>query len=153
MRLTDILLPACIRVPLASRTKKDAVFELVDLLADAHGIVARQELKDAVWERETTRTTGIGHGIAIPHGKTPGCRSLVMAVGKPAEPIEFGAIDNRPVDLILMLASPVGQTGPHIQALASVSHMLVDDEVRQAFREARDPLEVLRLVEQHQPRL
>ena len=68
MRLIDILQPECIKVPLVSTSKQDAIFELVDLLAQQAGGVDVQELKDAVWQREQTRTTGIGHGIAIPHG-------------------------------------------------------------------------------------
>lgn len=151
MRLTDILQLQCIKTPLAATTKQAAIYELVDMLADCHGIVSRDGLKSAVWERETTRTTGIGHGIAIPHGKTPGCAKLVMALGKPAAPIEFGAIDHKPVDLIILLASPPDQTGPHIQALASVSQMLVDENVRNAIKAAQTAGEILELVRQHQP--
>ena len=92
MRLTDILKPDCVKVPLEAADKEQAIYSLVDLLCDGTGIEARQNLKDAVWQREVTRTTGIGHGVAIPHGKCSGFDSLSMAVGIPAAPLDFGSI-------------------------------------------------------------
>ncbi len=152
MLLSEILNPQCVKAPLAAANKREAIFELIDLLAEAGEIGDRAELKQAVWERETTRTTGIGHGIAIPHGKTAGCPKITMAIGKPAEPLEFGAIDHRPVNLIVLLASPLDQTGPHIQTLAAVSQMLVKDDVRAAFAAAASSEQLLTLVRQHQPK-
>lgn len=150
MRLSDILQPGCVKVPLESTTKQAAIFELADLLCDQVGISARQSLKDAIWQREQTRTTGIGHGVAIPHGKTAGCERLVMAVGKTAEPIDFNAIDKRPVDLILLLASPIDQTGPHIQALAAISRLLTDPQLRAAIKSAASADELFRIIVEHE---
>ncbi len=150
MKLTEILKPECVKVPLQAKEKQAAIFELVDLLADQTGLSDRQQLKDAIWQREQTRTTGIGHGIAIPHGKTAGCPKLCMAVGLAPNPIEFGAIDGKPVDLILLLASPLDQTGPHIQALASISHLLTVVEVRSAIKAAKSNQELYDLIAEHQ---
>lgn len=136
MRLTEIIQSGSVKVPLEATSKKDAIFELVDVLADESGIDTRQELKDAVWQREMTRTTGIGHGIAIPHGKCKGCDRLSMAVGRLATPIDFKAIDGKPVELIILLASPLDQTGPHIQALARISRILTDDKARTLISQA-----------------
>jgi mannitol/fructose-specific phosphotransferase system IIA component (Ntr-type) len=136
MRLTDILEPSCVRVPLDSTDKQGAIFELIDLLDKAGLISDVETTRDAVWQRESTRTTGIGHGLAIPHGKCGTCKSLIMAVGKPAQPIDFQSIDGRPVDVIMLLVSPIEQTGPHIQALATVSRMMTDTETRAAIHKA-----------------
>jgi fructose-specific phosphotransferase system IIA component len=136
MRLTEILKPVCVKVPLDATDKQQALDELVDLLADHCAISQAQQLKDAVWQREQTRTTGIGHGIGIPHGKTDALTELNMAIGLPPSPIEFGAIDGKPVDLIILLASPADQTGPHIQALAKISRLLTDDTFRDAIKQA-----------------
>jgi mannitol/fructose-specific phosphotransferase system IIA component (Ntr-type) len=76
-----------------------------------------------VLSREETRSTGVGEGIAVPHGKSTGCQQLCMAVGKPAEPLEFDSIDGRPCELVVLLASPIDTTGPHIQALGRVSRL------------------------------
>ncbi len=150
MRLTEILRADCVKIPLEGASKEQAIYELVDLLASKTGISAVDDLKKAVWQRETTRTTGIGHGIGIPHGKAAGVDQLRMAIGRPATPIDFRAIDGRPVDLIILLASPADQTGPHIQALAKISRMLTDDSLRASLKAATTADELYALIEQHE---
>jgi len=136
MRLSDILQPECVKVPLEAEEKHGAIDELIDLLSEQGLVSDPDQLKDAVWQREQTRTTGIGHGVAIPHGKSEGIEQLRCAIGKPKQPLDFGAIDGEPVDLIILLASPVDQTGPHIQALAKISRMLTEDSFRHALKQA-----------------
>ena len=165
MRLTDILQPDCIKVTLESVEKQAAIFELADLLCAHTPIEDPEELKQAIWQRETTRTTGIGHGIGIPHGKCDGVDKLRMAIGvvrKSAggegsaadDPsgggIEFGSIDKKPVDLIILLASPTDQTGPHIQALAKISRMLTDAVIRRNLKDAPDAQTLYDLISQHE---
>jgi len=136
MRLTDILKRPDIKVPLAAKDKKAAIAELVQVLADAGELKDATVLLNSVLEREATRTTGIGNGLAIPHGKCGGVDHLVIAIGKPEAPIEFDAIDGRPVNLIVLLASPPDQTGPHIQALARISRLMTVESFRTAMRNA-----------------
>ena len=152
MLLTDILHPDCIAVPLTCADKQDAIFQLIDVLAAKHGLTDAQQLKDAVWERETTRTTGMGFGIAIPHGKTSSCDKLIMGIGIPAEPLEFNSVDGKPVGLILLLISPADQTREHIQVLAAVSRMLVIEDTREAFFKSKTPQEAYELLLKKQPR-
>ncbi len=147
MQLTDILQPDCVRVPLAASNKQEAIFELVDLLCQKIGIEDPAALREAVWSREQTRTTGIGHGLAIPHGKIAACKKLCMAIGLTASPIEFGAIDGQPVQLVILLASPADQTGPHIQALARISKLLTDAAFRNQIKSAASPEELYQLIE------
>jgi len=109
---------------------------MVGILADAKEVKDASVLLNSVLEREATRTTGIGNGLAIPHGKCAGVDHLVVAIGKPAEPIDFDSIDKRPVSLIVLLASPPEQTGPHIQALARISRLMNVDAFRHAMRTA-----------------
>ena len=87
MNLLDILSPTSIKAPLAASDKKGVIDELVDVLAAAGKVGDAKALKEAVWTREQTRTTGIGHGLAIPHGKCTGMTGLAMAIGKPAKPM------------------------------------------------------------------
>ena len=124
MNLLDILTPDCIRAPLESAEKQSAIEELVDLLAGAGKVDKPDALKDAVWTREQTRTTGIGHGLAIPHGKCSTMGDLALAIGKPQAPMDFEAIDGQPVQLIVLLASPPDRTSDHIQALAQISRLV-----------------------------
>jgi len=95
-----------------------------------------------VLDRETTRTTGIGNGLAIPHGKCDGTSNLAMAIGRPATPIDFQSIDGRPVTLIWLLTSPRDKTGPHIHALARISRLMTIDKFRQAMATAKTSQEL-----------
>ena len=137
MRLTEILKPQNIKVPLAAATKAEAIGELVTLLADNGELTDPKKVMDAVLEREATRTTGIGNGLAIPHGKCNGTDHLVMAIGRPGTPVDFQAIDGRPVNLIWLLASPPDKTGPHFHALARISRLMTIDKFRHALAEAK----------------
>jgi mannitol/fructose-specific phosphotransferase system IIA component (Ntr-type) len=130
MNILDILSPKAIKVPLAAGDKKAAIEELVDLIAGAGMITQPEDLKRVVWEREQQRTTGIGEGLAIPHGKVSGSRSLVIAIGRPAQPIDFNSIDNKPVKLIVLLASPPDKPSDHIQALGKISRLMADPKFR-----------------------
>ena len=150
MRLTDILQPDCVLVPLQAQSKQEAIFALTDQLVGNTPIGNGEQLKEAIWQRETTRTTGIGHGIGIPHGKSAGVDQLRMAIGRTAEPIDFGAIDGQGVDLIILLASPLAQTGPHIQALASISRLLTDEDFRTALKQADSAEQLYELIVQHE---
>jgi len=142
MRLTDILKPQNIKVPLDSLAKNDAIAELVNLLAQNGDITDAKKVLDAVLEREATRTTGIGNGLAIPHGKCNGTKDLVMAIGKANTPIDFTAIDGRPVTVIWLLGSPPDKTGPHIHALARISRLMTSDKFRLALNSAKTSQEM-----------
>ena len=146
MRLVDILKPENIKVPLESATKNEAIAELVNLLAKNGEIADAKKVLDAVLERESTRTTGIGNGLAIPHGKCPGTKDLVMAIGKAGTPVDFQAIDGRPVTLIWLLTSPPDKTGPHIHALARISRLMTIDKFRQALAGAKSGQEVYDII-------
>jgi fructose-specific phosphotransferase system IIA component len=142
MRLTEILKPENIKIPLEATTKSEAIGELVTLLAGNAEVTDAKKVLDAVLERESTRTTGIGNGLAIPHGKCTGTDHLVMAIGRPKTPIDFQAIDGRPVNLIWLLTSPPDKTGPHIHALARISRLMTIDKFRQALAEAKTAQEI-----------
>ena len=142
MRLTEILKPQNIKVPLEAKVKTEAIGELVNLLAANGDLTDPKKVLEAVLDREATRTTGIGNGLAIPHGKCTGTDHLVMAIGRPATPIDFQAIDGRPVSLIWLLSSPPDKTGPHIHALARISRLMTIDRFRQALTTATTSQEI-----------
>ena len=146
MRLIEILKPANIKIPLESKTKAEAIGELVQVLAASGDVTDQKKVLDAVLEREATRTTGIGNGLAIPHGKCQGTKDLVMAIGRAGTPIDFQAIDGRPVSIIWMLASPPDKTGPHIHALARISRLMTIDKVRAALLQAKTPQEAYDII-------
>jgi mannitol/fructose-specific phosphotransferase system IIA component (Ntr-type) len=108
--------------------------------------VDRDAVLEAVMLREQTRSTGIGSGIAIPHGKCNSVKELVMAIGIAGEPIDFESVDDKPVTIIILLVSPSDQTGPHIQALARISRLMLDEESKQRLEGASSAEEVYELV-------
>lgn len=136
MELTKLLLPERVKVPLVGTDKKSVISELIDLLASVGGLTNREAALEAVLKREAERSTGIGYGLAIPHGRTDGCRSLAMAAGKPASPIDFQSLDGRPVTFVVLLVSPPNETGPHIQALARISRLMNAESFRAAVAQA-----------------
>jgi mannitol/fructose-specific phosphotransferase system IIA component (Ntr-type) len=153
MRLTEILKPQNIKVPLQAKVKADAIKELVDLLAANGEVFDPKKVLDAVLERESTRTTGIGNGLAIPHGKCTGTDHLVMAIGRPAAPIDFQAIDGRPVNLLWLLSSPPDKTGPHIHALARISRLMTIEKFRQALSTAENAQQIYDTIVQQENQL
>jgi mannitol/fructose-specific phosphotransferase system IIA component (Ntr-type) len=148
MRLTDILTLPRIKTPLESTTKADLIRELVDLLAATGALNDRDRVLQAVLERESTRTTGIGGGLAVPHGKCSAVGDLVMALGKPARPVDFESVDGRPVNLAILLVSPVDRTGPHIQALACIARLMSQDAFRAKLNAATTAQQLYDLIKQ-----
>ncbi len=146
MILTQILQLTCVKVPLESKDKKSAIIELVDLLAGNALLLDRDVTLEAVLTREQTRSTGIGSGIAIPHGKCQAVKELVMAVGIADEPIDFESVDGKPVKIIILLVSPADQTGPHIQALAKISRLMLDQEFKSKLESAGSAEELYELL-------
>jgi len=148
MNLHEIILPECVKAPLDHSDKKGVIDELVDLLAAQGKVSDADAFRQTVWTREQTRTTGIGHGLAIPHGKSEAVVELAMAVGKPAQPIDFASIDGKPVKLVVLLASPIDRTSEHIQALARISRLMTVEEFREKIYAATDAGVIYDLLQQ-----
>lgn len=145
MILTQILRPTCVKVPLKGKDKNSVITELVDLLNTNKLLTDRNTALEAVLIREQTRSTGIGSGIAIPHGKCKAVKEMVMAIGITGEPIDFDSIDGKPVRIIILLVSPSDQAGPHIQALAKISRLMLDEKFKQSLENAKSPAELYEL--------
>jgi mannitol/fructose-specific phosphotransferase system IIA component (Ntr-type) len=153
MRLSEILKPENIKIPVLSAGKIEAIGELVALLAQNSQILDAKSVLDAVLEREATRTTGIGNGLAIPHGKASGLDHLVMAIGKPQKPIDFQSIDGKPVTIIWLLCSPPDQTAPHIHALARISRLMTLDKFRANLNAADTAQQMYEIISQQESAL
>lgn len=150
MLLTELLSIDRIRIPLESRDKDDLLRELVGVAAAPAGQQAQDDVLRAVREREAVLSTGIGHGVAIPHGKSSAVGDLRMAAGRAAEPVDFDALDGQPVSLFFLLVGPESAAGPHIKALSRISRLVRKDEVRDkliAARTAQEFMDALREAE------
>jgi fructose-specific phosphotransferase system IIA component len=147
MILTQILKADCIVAPPKSQDKESVITELVDLLDKSGQLLDRDSVLQAVLAREQARSTGIGSGVAIPHGKCTGISELTMAIGIIKDGLEFDSIDEKPVTIIVLLASPSDRTGPHIQALARISRLMLDAEFKDKLENAASPEEVYELID------
>ena len=145
MTVTEILDPQCVLVPLVAGTKREAIDALVDALASTGRVSDAAAVKKAVWDREQQRSTGIGEGLAIPHGKTSSAHGLCMAVGRLAQPIEYDSIDRKPVRLVVLLVSPPERTSDHIQALGRISRLMTNPSFREQVYSSAGPAELLEL--------
>ena len=148
MILTQILQPNCVKVPIKNKEKEDAITELIDLLENNGLLLDRNVALDAVLTRERIRSTGTGAGIAIPHGKCTAVKEFVMAIGIAHDPIEFDSVDGKPVKILFLLVSPENQTGPHIQALAAISRLMLNEEFKQKLERAASAEEVYGLLDE-----
>jgi mannitol/fructose-specific phosphotransferase system IIA component (Ntr-type) len=146
--LTELLTIERIKIPLEAKTKDDLLRELVAMVAAAEGEVDQEEVLRAVRERESVLSTGIGHGVAIPHGKSPAVGELRMAAGRAATPVDFDALDGQPVALFFLLVGPETAAGPHIKALSRISRLVRRDDVRDRLIAARSSDEFLHALQE-----
>ena len=144
MQLTDLLSIESVRIPLESRVKDDVLRELVDVAMSAESGEVRDEVLQAVRERESVLSTGIGYGVAIPHGKTGALTDLRLAAGRSTVPIDFNALDGKPVQLFFLLIGPEASAGPHIRALSRISRLVRKDEIRDHLIACNTPEEFMR---------
>lgn len=149
MDVIKLIQPECVKVPLQATERFEAIEELVGVLADAGKLTDPKRVLQSIIAREKTRSTGIGLGLAVPHGKSDGVQGLTVAIGKPAEPIEFESVDGRPCKLIFLLASPIDKTGPHIQALAGVSRLWQTEAFRQEIDKTGTSEELHETLQRH----
>lgn len=138
MLLTELLTVDRIKVPLAATSKPAALRELTQLLADLAG-VPPEPLLAAIEERERVLSTGIGHGIAIPHAKSPLVNDLVLVAGTAPVGIPFDALDGEPVRLLFLLIGPESAAGQHVKALSRIARLVRRESVREALVAAPDP--------------
>ncbi len=146
MELTDFISPPCIKLELASTKKVDAIKELIDLLDKAGYVTDADAFLKSVLEREKVGSTGIGKGIAIPHSRTSTVREVVVAFGRSPTGIEFDALDNKPVQLIFLIAAPVESGGLYLKALARLSRLLRYQEFRNELMNCQNVDEVIKVI-------
>ncbi|MCC6652278.1 MAG: PTS sugar transporter subunit IIA [Candidatus Eisenbacteria bacterium] len=139
MRLSELLNAQSVTTRLKARTKREAVAELVELLESAHGLASQGEILDRVLRREAMMSTGIGNGIAIPHGKARLVDRLVAACGVSPEGIEYESVDGEPATLFVLLVAPESGGALHVKVLANISRLLKEETVRQSLRDAANP--------------
>lgn len=148
MKIVDFLSHEAVTVDLAAQTKEDTIKELVQLLYKAKKIKDVAHIVKILMEREELGSTGIGQGIAIPHGKSDTIKNIVASFGISKKGVGFEALDGEPVHLIFLLVAPIDSAGAHLKALAKISRLLKDKFFRQALRESKDAKEVMKIIKE-----
>ncbi|ODT75576.1 MAG: transcriptional regulator [Pelagibacterium sp. SCN 64-44] len=138
MELADILAEHAV-LTCTDVTDKRQLFDLLAEKAAAETGLAAEEIVGALVAREELGSTGLGNGIAIPHGKLGGLKGVFAAFARLDSPIEFDAVDDQPVDLVMLLLAPVGAGADHLKALSRVARLLRTESVVDALRAESDP--------------
>ncbi|ODA67797.1 Nitrogen regulatory protein [Methyloligella halotolerans] len=137
MELGDLIGPDAVVPALKVNGKKQLIQELAARGAKLTGLEER-DIFDVLLQRERLGSTGLGQGIAIPHGKIAGLNHIVGLFARLATPLDFDAADGEPVDLVFLLLAPEGAGADHLKALARVSRVLRDNHSREKLRGAKD---------------
>ncbi|MDR3333470.1 MAG: PTS sugar transporter subunit IIA [Treponema sp.] len=146
MNLKTVLSKETISLHVKGTTKEDIINELLDILVAAHKIPDRAAAFAAIMDREEKMSTGMKHGIAIPHGKSSSIQDLVACIGVSDVPVDFDALDHQPCRIFIMTLSPVEKTGPHLQFLAEISLLFKSSEKREEILHASSPEAVLHIL-------
>jgi PTS system nitrogen regulatory IIA component len=148
MKITDILRREFIIEELKSKNKKDILAELSGVFGKVDEIIDFATMLNVLMEREKLGSTAIGDGIAIPHGKMKGLRTLMLSFGRSKEGVDFNAMDGKPVHLFFLLMAPEDSAGQHLKVLAKLSRMLKDVTFRKKLMSARSKDELHKIIEE-----
>jgi PTS system nitrogen regulatory IIA component len=146
MSLSTILSKDTVNIHLKGDNKQAVINELLDVLAAAGKLKDKTAALSAVLEREGKMSTGMKHGVAIPHGKTGAVDDLVACIGISDVPVKFESLDGEPCRIFIMTLSPLEKTGPHLQFLAEISLLFKSPEKRAEMLNASSPEDILRIL-------
>lgn len=147
MKLAEYLDRDLIISDLSARTKKEVLAELVSPLSVKFPGIDLKKVVQVLLDREMLGTTGIGDGIAIPHGKLENIDQVMVIVGRSREGVDFASLDHKPASIFFTVLAPSSVVGLHLKILATISRLLKDNAFRQAFAESADHDDLWRLLQ------
>jgi nitrogen PTS system EIIA component len=153
MKISELLNPAAIAADLRAKTKNDILTELTDALRQVESGLDRDEIVKILQERERLGSTGIGEGVAIPHGKLKRIDRLLISFGRSPEGVDFDSMDGKPAHLFFLLVAPEESVGIHLKTLARISKLLKNPDVRRRLLEASDSSEIYRIIVEEEENL
>src|SRR5713101_7655799 len=143
MKISDILEEKLVATNLPGKSKEEIINSMVDLVGQSSKVADKEKVRGAIFEREKIMSTGVGNGFAIPHGKTDAVSDIVAAFGITAEPINYQALDEKPVRLVFLLVGKDNLVGPHIKLLSRISRLMSKEEFRNKLLGLQTPKEVI----------
>jgi mannitol/fructose-specific phosphotransferase system IIA component (Ntr-type) len=145
--IRSLLSPSTVLVRIPGHTKEEVIGQLVDLLQGHPAVIDLEMARRAVFIREELLSTGVGFGLGLPHAKSSGVSAMVAAFGVTEQPVEFDAMDGRPVRLLFLLVGPEDDDRRHVRVMGFISRLMSDPEVRQRLLRALSAEEVLEVFE------
>ncbi|MCP4397355.1 MAG: PTS sugar transporter subunit IIA [bacterium] len=146
MKLTDILAESSIVADLQASEKTEVLEHLVEAVITTHPELETQEILDVLLEREKLGSTGIGDGIAIPHGKSANVTQIISGFGLSKEGIDFDSLDGKPANLFFLLVAPENSVGVHLKMLARISRMLKNSDFQKKLLQANSQQEIYQVI-------
>ena len=146
MRLADVMREDYIFSDLKAREKQGVLAELVSDISVKLERLDGGSVLSALLEREKLGTTGIGHGVAIPHGKVKGLSEIKVFFGRSKKGVDFNSMDRLPAYIFFLIVAPENSAAAHLKILASISHLLKNQELRTRLMKAEDPSDIYRII-------
>jgi PTS system nitrogen regulatory IIA component len=146
MKIAEFLSPNAVVADLSARSKPDVLLELASTLTRSNPTLRQERLVEVLKDREKLGSTGIGEGVAIPHGKLSGMSQLTASFGVSRSGIDFEAIDGKPTHLFFALVAPENSAGVHLKALARISRLFKNPSFRQNILQAKTADEIYQLI-------
>ncbi len=150
MKVFELLKEEFILTEFKSTDKEDAINELIDLYKNDDKVTDIEQVRKSVLDREKIMSTGVGKGFAIPHGKTNAVKDILAAFGKSEEPIDYDALDGKPVNLIFLLVGKDNLVSSHIKLLSRISRLMNKDDFRQRLMEAKSAKDIQKVFEEEE---
>ena len=146
MLISEVLTPSLIKLNVEAKTKEELFEEMVQLFVRAGIVTDRDAAVMALIEREQKMSTGIAPDFALPHGKLSGISGVIMALGIIRKGMDFDALDDQPVHVVITLFSEIGNPGPHIEALSEISRLISIPDFLERLKSANSPEQILRII-------
>ncbi|MCS7230613.1 MAG: PTS sugar transporter subunit IIA [Elusimicrobiota bacterium] len=148
MKIMSFLDPKCVVFPLKSKEKKAIIRELIEVLAQNNRVKDKEEAFRSVMKRENIGSTGVGSGVAIPHGRCSAVDKLVGAIGISPEGVDFNSLDGEPVHFVFLILSPLEATGDYLRAISAVARFFKDRFFRESLKNVSSAEEAIKIIKQ-----
>jgi len=153
MKISELLKSGTVVSDLRSSSKASVLTEMTEALHQKHPELSKSTVLNVLQERERLGSTGIGEGVAIPHGKLANIDELLLCFGRSREGVEFDSIDGKPAHLFFLLIAPEDSVGIHLKTLARISKLLKESRVRSRLLAAKDSDEIFSLIVEEEEHL
>lgn len=145
MKVSELLNENNILLDVEAKDKYELIDKLIDIVANSDKVLDKEKVRNCVYEREKILSTGVGKGFAVPHGKTDAVTDIVLAFAITKKPLNYEALDNQPVRLVMLMVGKDSLVSSHIKLLSRISRLMNNDEFRENLLNAKTKQEVLEI--------